>query len=132
MIPPPTSEKDDPKSKTRYEAIASGQAQGLNGDPYYGYRDDLYEHVSTQLARFGTPVDGARINLVKGLFEETLPSLDIERIAFAHLASDWYEPVRSCLDDTSRRLRSETPRLGNEGVGPCSTVCTRTQKKKKN
>src|SRR3546814_8191700 len=104
MIPPPTSEKDDPKSKTRYEAIASGQAQGLNGDPYYGYRDDLYEHVSTQLARFGTPVDGARINLVKGLFEETLPSLDIERIAFAHIDCDWYDPVRYCLDETSRRL----------------------------
>src|SRR3546814_17886428 len=68
MIPPPTSEKDDPKSKTRHEAIASGQAQGLNGDPYYGYRDDLYEHVSTQLARFGTPADGAGIHLVKGLF----------------------------------------------------------------
>src|SRR3546814_5039726 len=48
MIPPPTSEKDDPKSKTRYEAIASGQAQGLNGDPYYGYRDDLYEHVRSE------------------------------------------------------------------------------------
>src|SRR3546814_9291663 len=76
----------------------------LNGDPYYGYRDDLYEHVSTQLARFGTPVDGARINLVKGLFEETLPSLDIERIAFAHIDCDWYDPVRYCLDETSRRL----------------------------
>src|SRR3546814_16654874 len=59
---------------------------------------------STQLARFGTPVDGARINLVKGLFEETLPSLDIERIAFAHIDCDWYDPVRYCLDETSRRL----------------------------
>src|SRR3546814_11592850 len=99
-----SSDLDDPKSKTRYEAIASGQAQGLNGDPYYGYRDDLYEHVSIQLARFGTPVDGARINLVKGLFEETLPSLDIERIAFAHIDCDW---------------RSEERRVGKECVSTC-------------
>ena len=104
MIPPPTSEKDDAKSKERYETIASGQATGFGDDAYYGYRDDLYEHVSAQLARFGTPVDGRRVNLVKGLFEETLPTLDVHRIAFAHIDCDWYDPVRYCLQETARRL----------------------------
>jgi asparagine synthase (glutamine-hydrolysing) len=104
MIPPPTSEKDDAKSKDRYQIIAAGQATGFGDDPYYGYRDDLYEHVSAQLARFGTPVDGRRINLVKGLFEETLPTLDVGRIAFAHIDCDWYDPVRYCLHETARRL----------------------------
>lgn len=104
MIPPPTSEKDDAKSKDRYQVIASGQATGFGDDPYYGYRDDLYEHVSTQLARFGRPVDGKQVNLVKGLFEETLPTLDVERIAFAHIDCDWYDPVRYCLRETARRL----------------------------
>ena len=104
MIPSPSSEKDDSKSKERYETIVSGEATGFGDDLYYGYRDDLYEHVSAQLARFGTPVDGRRINLVKGLFEETLPALDIEQIAFAHIDCDWYDPVRYCLEETARRL----------------------------
>lgn len=104
MIPPPTSEKDDAKSKERYETIASGQATGFGDDAYYGYRNDLYEHVAAQLARFGTPVDGERINLVKGLFEETLPTLALDQIAFAHVDCDWYDPVRYCLEETACRL----------------------------
>lgn len=104
MIPPPTSEKDDARSKDRYRAIASGLAQGLGGDRYYGYRDDLYEHVSGLLARFGRPVDGDRVQLVKGLFEATLPTLDLPQIAFAHIDCDWYDPVRYCLEQTTARL----------------------------
>lgn len=104
MIPPPQSEKDDAKSKERYRAIATGNARGLGGDPYYGYRDDLYEHVSAQLARYGTAVDGQRINLVKGLFQDTLPTLGLEQIAFAHIDCDWYDPVRYCLAETAARL----------------------------
>lgn len=106
MIPPPTSEKDDARSKDRYRAIASGEAQGLGGDPYYGYRDDLYEHVSALLARFGRPVDGDRVQLVKGLFQDTLPQLHLPRIAFAHIDCDWYDPVRYCLEQTAARLAS--------------------------
>lgn len=104
MIPPPTSERDDARSKDRYRTIASGGAKGLGGDPYYGYRTDLYEHVSSQLARYGTPVDGDRVNLVRGLFEDALPLLDISRIAFAHIDCDWYDPVRYCLNQTAARL----------------------------
>lgn len=103
-IPPPSPRKDDDKAIRRYEQIASGNARGIGGDGYYGYRDDLYEHVARQLARFGTPVDGSQVFLVKGLFEETFPSLGIERIAFAHIDCDWYEPVRYCLAETAKHL----------------------------
>jgi O-methyltransferase len=105
MIPPPTSDKDDATAKARWQTIASGAAKGLgNGDVYYGYREDLYDFVARQLARFGTAVDGRRVHLVKGLFEETFPTLDITRIAFAHIDCDWYDPVRYCLNETAARL----------------------------
>jgi asparagine synthase (glutamine-hydrolysing) len=104
MIPPPTSERDDARSKERYRTIASGGATGLGDDLYYGYREDLYEHVAGQLARFGKPVDGDRINLVKGLFQDTLPTLNISQIALAHIDCDWYDPVCYCLSQTAARL----------------------------
>jgi asparagine synthase (glutamine-hydrolysing) len=104
MIPAPSSEMDDAKSRERYRVIASGAAQGLGSNIYYGYRGDLYEHVSAQLSRYGVPVDGERVNLVKGLFQDTLPTLGIDRLAFAHIDCDWYDPVRYSLEETARRL----------------------------
>ena len=102
MIPPPTSEKDDEKSKARYETIRSGQSQGIGGDPYYGYVDDLYQRVVENFARFGQPVDQSRVVLHKGLFEDTLQlSTDV---AFAHIDCDWYDPVKLCLDRIVPRL----------------------------
>jgi asparagine synthase (glutamine-hydrolysing) len=96
MIPPPTSEKDDQKSRARYEAIRSGQSQGIGGDPYYGYVEDLYERVVKNFARFGQTVDQRRVALHKGLFQDTLqPTTEI---AFAHIDCDWYDPVKLCLD----------------------------------
>jgi asparagine synthase (glutamine-hydrolysing) len=94
MIPPPT-EKDPPEVHERYRTIVSGQSQGINGDEYYGYRPDLYEHVSNVLGRFGAPL-GPRIRLHKGLFDDTLhPSAPV---AIAHIDCDWYEPVKLCLE----------------------------------
>lgn len=104
MIPPPDSERDDVKSRERYRVIAGRAASGIGGDVYYGYREDLHAEVAGRLARFGAPVDGVRVRLVKGLFQETLPSLDLERIAFAHVDCDWYEPVRYCLAELAKRL----------------------------
>lgn len=94
MIPPPT-EKDPPEVHERYRTIVSGESQGINGDEYYGYRPDLYDHVSGVLDKFGAPV-GPRIRLHKGLFDDTLhPS---SPVALAHIDCDWYEPVKLCLD----------------------------------
>ena len=104
LIPPPTSGKDDAKSKERYEVIASGKAAGIGGDSYYGYRDNLYDDVIKAFRRNGLTVDGAAISLVKGLFEDTLPKTDIGRVAFCHIDCDWYDPVKFCLEKIAPRL----------------------------
>jgi asparagine synthase (glutamine-hydrolysing) len=105
MIPPPTSENDDEKSRRRYESIRAGKATGIDGaDNYYGYRDNLLDDVKSSFARFGRPVDGDRIQLHKGLFEETWPTVEIDRIAFAHIDCDWYDPVKFCLAAVADRL----------------------------
>jgi O-methyltransferase len=95
MIPPP-SEKDDQKSHERYEVIASGASTGLEGDKYYGYEDNLYDQVAASFASFGLPVDGERVVLHRGLFEDTLHPE--KPVAFAHIDGDWYESVKICLD----------------------------------
>lgn len=104
MIPPPTSEKDDQKSKERYETIASGQSVGIGGDAYYGYKDNLFEEVKASFARHGRPVDGDAVQLHKGLFEETWPRISIDEIAFAHIDCDWYDPVVYCLTAVADKL----------------------------
>jgi O-methyltransferase len=102
MIPPPASEKDDEKSRARYETIRSGQSRGIGGEQYYGYIDNLYDRVVENFARFGQPVDGRRVSLYKGYFEDTLhPATDI---AFAHIDCDWYDPVALCLQRIVPRL----------------------------
>src|ERR1700730_16242425 len=50
MISAPTSEKDDEKSKQRYNLIASGKSEGIGGDLYYGYRNNLLEEVMQSFA----------------------------------------------------------------------------------
>lgn len=104
MIPPPVSDKDDTKSKDRYDVIASGQATGIGGDRYYGYRDDLYDDVVKAFQRNGLAVDGRTISLVKGLFEDTWPQTNVGSVAFCHIDCDWYDPVKFCLDQIAPRL----------------------------
>lgn len=104
MIPPPTSEKDDDKSKERYAAIKAGQSEGIGGEEYYGYRADLISDVKAAFARHGAPVDGARVRLHQGLFEDTWDAAGVQRIAFAHIDCDWYDPVRFCLESCAAKL----------------------------
>lgn len=94
MIPPPT-DKDGSDVHERYDLIKSGKSQGINGAMYYGYRDDLKEFVQTNLARFGTPIEEYNIELVKGLFEDTMELK--QPIALAHIDCDWYESVMTSL-----------------------------------
>jgi asparagine synthase (glutamine-hydrolysing) len=103
-IPPPTSEKDDEKSKERYARIASGTSVGIAGEPYYGYMTDLFERVSQTFQRHGTPVDGQNVQLVKGLFEDTWPRFETASVAFAHLDCDWYDPVKYCLEAVDQKM----------------------------
>jgi len=105
MIPPPTSDKDDDKSKERWRLIAAGKSRGLRGDLYYGYRQDLYTEVVASFARYRLPLAPGRVELHKGLFEATVPGVLAGRtIAFAHIDCDWYDPVAFCLAEIAPRL----------------------------
>lgn len=95
MIPAP-SENDPAAVHERYRTIAAGESEGIKGDDYYGYLPDLYERVQATFADYGLPVDGRKIKLIKGLFEDTL-SLD-EPVALAHIDSDWHDSVKLCLE----------------------------------
>jgi hypothetical protein len=94
MIPPP-GEHDGEDVHERYATIASGAARGVGGDTYYGYRDDLYREVTESFSRLGVPVAEHNVELIQGLFEDTI-DLD-EPVAFAHLDGDWYESTMTCL-----------------------------------
>jgi O-methyltransferase len=104
MIPAPTSDKDDAKSKERYKVIASRQSKGIGGETYYGYRQNLFEEVCTSFARHGIPVDGKTVVLHKGPFQETWASYEGRTVAFAHIDCDWYDPVKFCLERVADRL----------------------------
>jgi hypothetical protein len=106
MIPAPTD--DDPADvHERYRTIRAGQAQGIDGDKYYGYEADLYHIVQNNLRRFGVDLERQRVSLVKGLVQDTM-HID-QPVALAHIDVDWYDPVKTCLE------RIE-PHLGIGGV----------------
>ncbi len=94
MIPPPST-KDGEDVRQRYAVIAEGGASGPDGDLYYGYHEDLYAEVRDSFATLGVPVADNRVDLVKGLFEDTI-QLD-GPVAFAHLDGDWYDSTMVCL-----------------------------------
>ena len=93
-IPPPT-ERDGADIHRRYATIAAGEAKGPGGETYYGYRDDLYHEVEDAFARHGVAVGEHNVELVRGLFEDTI-QLD-KPVSFAHLDGDWYESTMTCL-----------------------------------
>lgn len=100
MIPPPT-ERDAADAHERFRAIAAGESRGIGGDRYYGYVDDLYDRVVAAFAAHGVP-PGDRVRLHRGLFEDTLRPAG--PLALVHIDSDWYDPVRLCLERTYPRL----------------------------
>lgn len=94
MIPEPGA-KDGPDVRQRYETITRGESTGLGGEEYYGYRTDLLGEVVASFERHGVPVKENNVELVRGLFEDTLV-ID-EPVALAHLDGDWYESTMTCL-----------------------------------
>ncbi len=95
MIPPPT-DKDGRDVHHRYETITRGESKGVDGDTYYGYRDDLYREVTESFDRLGVDVGSHNVELIRGLFADTIV-LD-EPVALAHLDGDWYESTMTCLE----------------------------------
>jgi asparagine synthase (glutamine-hydrolysing) len=104
VIPSPSSDRDDEESHARYQTIISGKASGIGGDLYYGYRDRLYDEVVQAFQRNNLTVDGRRISLVKGLFQDTWPGAQIDEVAFCHIDCDWHDPVKYCLERVAPRL----------------------------
>lgn len=103
MIPPPT-EEDTQDVHERYQTITEGKSQGINGDKYYGYEDDLLEVVISNFKSFEINADQQSISLIKGLVQNTMT---IEQpVAFAHIDVDWYDPVMTCLKRIFPRLVS--------------------------
>jgi O-methyltransferase len=101
MIPPPT-DQDGADVHERYAKITSGGARGPGGQTYYGYRDDLYTEVTESFSRLGVPAQERRVELIKGLFEDTIEG--DEPVALAHLDGDWYESTMTCLERIAPRL----------------------------
>lgn len=102
LIPPP-SEADGADVAERYEKIAAGKARGLAEDEaYYGYRDDLLGEVTASFARHGVPVDEHAVELVQGLFQDTISG--DEPVALAHVDGDWYDSTMTCLSRLAPRL----------------------------
>lgn len=88
QIPPP-SERDGPEASARYEQIASGESQGINGNKYYGYLDSIYDQVCSNFRDAGFIIDNNIIRLIRGLFEQTLPDSPLEVVSFVHIDCDW-------------------------------------------
>jgi len=95
MIPPPTKE-DTEDVHDRYQTIVEGKSEGLNGNKYYGYEENLYEKVQSNLKSFGIDCQKESVRLIKGLVQDTMKIN--EPVAFAHIDVDWYEPVKTCLE----------------------------------
>lgn len=94
LIPAP-SEHDGPDVHARYAVIASGNARGGGGQPYYGYRENLLAEVVQTLTSFGLGPGENSIHLVKGVFSDTLRIQT--PVALAHFDCDWYESVKTGL-----------------------------------
>jgi hypothetical protein len=43
--------------------------------------------------------------LVQGLFQDTVPTADVQTIAVLHLDGDWYESIKVCLDHLYDRVQ---------------------------
>lgn len=101
MIPPP-SDEDGSDVHRRYEIISQGKSDGIKGDTYYGYADNLYEKVQQNLQQFHIDEERDNVFLIKGMLQETM---QVSRpVAFAHIDVDWYEPVKTCLQQIIPKL----------------------------
>jgi asparagine synthase (glutamine-hydrolysing) len=95
QIPPPSS-NDDEDAFERYKTISKGAAEGINEDIYYGYQENLLGKVINNFNKFDLPLTENNIDIHKGLFNDVLNIT--EPVAFAHIDSDWYDPIFTCLE----------------------------------
>ncbi len=72
-----------------------GQSKGIQDDPYYGYDPGLLGTVKGNFRRFGIDLAASHVELVQGLFEDTIHPRG--PVALAHIDGDWYDSVAVCL-----------------------------------
>jgi len=101
VIPAP-SERDGQDVLDRYQVIMSGQSEGIAGQKYYGYEENLFDKVTQSFAHHGLPIAANNVHLIKGLFQDTLQIQ--EPVALAHVDGDWYESVTVCLQRIAPHL----------------------------
>lgn len=101
VIPAP-SERDGQDVLDRYQVIISGQSEGIAGQKYYGYEENLFDKVTQSFAHHGFPIAANNVHLIKGLFQDTLQIQ--EPVALAHVDGDWYESVTVCLQRIAPHL----------------------------
>jgi asparagine synthase (glutamine-hydrolysing) len=100
-IPPPT-EADGEAASRRFDEITSGSSSGIDGELYYGYRDDLLDAMRAAFCEAGFDPEGNEVVFHPGLFDDTM---DIrEPVVLAHLDCDWYDSVQTCLERIWPRL----------------------------
>ncbi len=78
-LPPPTDADPDKEIGRLYTGSCRGELKEVQ-DLFKSF--DIFHH-----ARF-----------IKGLFQNTVPGSDIDKIAVLHIDADWYESVKVCLD----------------------------------
>jgi hypothetical protein len=95
MIPPP-SDHDDRDVHERYDKIVKGQSEGIGGEQYYGYEQDLIGKVERNFSAMSLEINENQVRLIKGTYESAL-HVDFP-VCLAHIDCDWYESVLTCLE----------------------------------
>jgi O-methyltransferase len=75
--------------------ISEGKSQGIGGNTYYGYEDNLLDRVIHNFNSCGVDLQENSVELVKGLIDETM--IIDGPVAFAHIDLDWFAPVSTAL-----------------------------------
>lgn len=101
MIPPP-SDEDTSDVHERYQEIKDGKSEGIGGELYYGYEKDLFNKVISNLRDFQIQPEHENVHLIKGLVQDTMNIT--EPVAFGHIDVDWYDPVKTCLEQLCPNL----------------------------
>ena len=62
-------------------------------------REGVSKKILSELHLFEQLKIGDQVQFTKGLFQDTLPASDVSQIALLHIDGDWYESVKTCLDN---------------------------------
>jgi O-methyltransferase len=80
----------------------AGDKDGARAQGYTGLCRGAMDRVRAVLQALQVPLE--RVTLVKGWFDQTVPSSEVGRIALLHLDTDWYESLHVCLENLYDRV----------------------------